>query len=345
MTLFPKTALFTLPLLAYSLFAGAAQDTSAPAEAPAEAPAPKVDVVIDMKPALIEGVAPFVVERGVGEPDLLVPRGEHLGFGVHVALGPIGATVGSVDLDSGVEAYQQGLVLMVPNPEGKGKETAWLRAKAKGSYMWYDMKTVLDSRYLPKVWPSISHMYRQSGSENRRRESLFGVLDGKSQTSYRRDTSKGAPSGEQIWKPAEFRDIPVGSVDMLGAVYLSRTLLLSGQEEIVFPLLDKTTLWELTLRRGDKGIVEVPAGRFDAIEVILDPKPYPGEPDKDKEKFEGLFGIRGSIHLWVDVLTGVPVRITGTIPAGPVEIDVDIFLEVFEGTPDLFLPLPELKDD
>ncbi len=134
-------------------------------------------------------------------------------------------------------------------------------------------------------------------------------------------------------------------MDMLGAVYLSRTLLLSGEEEVVFPLLDRTTLWELTLRRGDRKVVEVPAGRFDAIEIILDPKHYPGEPEKDKEKFEGLFGIRGSIHLWVDVTTGVPVRIAGSIPAGPVDIDVDIFLEEFDGTPDLFKPLPALKDD
>jgi hypothetical protein len=170
---------------------------------------------------------------------------------------------------------------------------------------------------------------------------MFGVLDGRYQTSFRKDTNKGAPAGERIWQAAQFRDIPAESVDMLGAVYLARTLILSGEDELAFPLLDKTTLWELTLRLGDKRIVEVPAGRFDAVEVILDPKPYPGEPKKDKEKFEGLFGICGTIHLWVDQTTGVPVRIFGTIPAGPVEIDCDIFLTEFEGTPDLFQPLSE----
>ena len=342
MTMFSQNAALAIPLLALLLLGSAAVGHDATGD---EDAASTQKVAVHLKSALVDGVEPFLVDRGEGEPKLLVPRAEHLGFGVHVALGPIGATVGSVDLDSGVDAFQRSLVLMAPKEEGEARETAWLRAKANGSYLWYEMKTVLDSRYLPTVWPSISHLYRQSGSENRRRESLLGSLDGKSQTSYRSDTSKGAPSGERIWKAALFRDIPVGSVDMLGAVYLSRTLVLSGEDEISFPLLDKQTLWELTLRRGVSKTVEVPAGRFNAVEIILDPKPYPGEPEKEKEKFEGLFGIRGSIHLWVDVITGVPVRISGTIPAGPVDIDVDIFLEKFMGTPDLFTPLPALKND
>jgi hypothetical protein len=202
------------------------------------------------------------------------------------------------------------------------------------------MKTVLDSRYLAQQWPSISHQYRQSGSENRRREGLFGLLEGRTQSSYRADTSTGAPDGERIWREAVLRDIPKGTLDMLGAVYLSRVLLLSGEEELVFPLLDRTTLWELTLGLGERKVVEVPAGRFNAVEVILDPKPYEGEPESaKKKKFEGLFGIRGSIHLWVDEITGVPVRISGTIPAGPVSIECDIYLEEYTGTPDAFVPI------
>ena len=336
------------PLLALSLLGtltlGAGDDGTNPdVDQPVKVPTP---VVIDMVPAEVAGVAPFVVDRGKFEAALLVPRDEHLQFGIHVSLGPAGATVGKVNLDTGVEKFQKSLILFAPSDEGEGSETAWLRAKATGSYLWYDLKTILDARYLPKVWPSISYFYRQSGSENRRRESLLGQYEGRQQTSYRRDSSSGAPAGERIWKPAEFRDIPEGCIDMLGAVYLSRSLLLSGEDELSFPLLDKTTLWDLTLRKGESKVVDVPAGRFNAVEIVLDPSTYPGEPEKDSEKFEGLFGIKGSIHLWVDELTGVPVRIAGTIPAGPVDIDCDIYLEKFEGTPTLFKPLEDsTKED
>ena len=342
MILIQQRSLLALTLLG-TLTVGAQDDGATPdVEQPVKVPTP---VVIDMKPAEVDGVSPFVVDRGKFNAALLVPLDEHLEFGIHVSLGPAGATVGTVNLDTGVEHFQKSLVLFAPSDEGEGSKTGWLRAKAKGSYLWYDLKTILDARYLPKKWPSISYFYRQSGSENRRRESLFGEREGRQQTSYRRDSSNGAPAGERIWQPAEFRDIPEGCIDMLGAVYLSRSLLLSGRDELSFPLLDKKTLWRLTLRKGESKVVDVPAGRFNAIEIILDPATYPGEPKKESEKFEGLFGIKGSIHLWVDELTGVPVRIAGTIPAGPVDIDCDIYLEKYSGTPTLFKPLEEPAED
>lgn len=295
---------------------------------------------VDGKPALS-------FKLGGEVPDLLIPRGEVLKFGVHVAVGPLGATVGTVKLESGVDPYVESLVLLAPQPQAGGakRETGWLRAKAEGGYLFYSMETVLDSRYLPRAWPSISHYYKQSGSENRRRESLIGKLDGRGQTSYRADTRHGAPTGQRIWKKPVFRDVPDGAVDMLGAVYLARTLLESGDEKLSFPLLDKTTLWKMTLERGEEKQLEVPLGTFDAVEIKLIPGAWPGEPELESGKFRGLFGIRGSIHLWVEKTTGVPIRIQGDVPAGPVTINCDIYLEEATGTPDAFKPVPEAKTD
>jgi hypothetical protein len=274
-------------------------------------------------------------------PELLIPRGEHLEYGVHVEVGPVGATVGKVFLDTGVEPYRESMVLLGGGGGGE-RETGWLKAKAEGSYLFYDLETVLESRYLPQAWPNISYYYRQSGSENRRREIQLGELDGGFRSTYRSDTSKGAPRGQRIWAPLTERDVPVGTMDMLGAVYLARTLLLSeDREPLVFPLLDKTTLWQMTLSVGEEKVIEVPAGRFDAVEIKLEPTTWPGEPEVEKSKFRGLFGIRGTIQLWVERSTGVPVRIEGVIPAGPVNVDCDIFLKAATGTPDAFVSLPE----
>jgi len=305
-----------------------------------EAPATRAVSHVDGQPALS-------FELGGDSPALLVPRDERLEFGVHVAVGPVGATVGTVELASGVDPYVESLVLLAPSPatDGAARETGWLRAKAKGGYLWYDMETVLDSRYLPKDWPSISHFYRQSGSENRRRENMIGFNEGRQQTAYRADTRHGAPSGHRIWKPVTYRDVPAGTVDMLGAVYLARTLLESGQEKLSFPLLDKTKLWKMTLERGDERRLEVPLGTFDAIEIKLIPGTWPGEPEVESQKFQGLFGIRGSIHLWVEKKTGVPVRIQGDVPAGPVTIKCDIYLEHATGVPDAFQPVAAAAAD
>ena len=296
-------------------------------------PAPPVSGV-DGQPALS-------FQLGGDVPALLIPRAEKLEFGVHVAVGPVGATVGTVILESGVDPYVESLVFLAPvEPAGgEARETGWLRAKAKGGYLWYDMETVLDSRYLPKPWPAISHFYRQSGSESRRRENMVGLLEGRHQTAYRADTRHGAPAGKRIWKPVEYRDVPAGTVDMLGAVYLARTLLESGAEKLTFPLLDKKKLWKMTLERGQEKRLEVPLGTFDAIEIKLIPGTWPGEPEVESQKFQGLFGIRGSIHLWVEKKTGVPIRIQGDVPAGPVTIKCDIYLEKATGAPDAFQPV------
>lgn len=282
---------------------------------------------------------PMIFDLGGERPGLPIPRAEHLEFGVHVAVGPVGATVGTVTIDSGVDPYVESMVLLSPAvPTGEAqRETGWLRAKAEGSYLWYSMETVLDSRYLPMEWPKISHFYRQSGSENRRRESTIGLLDGRPQTAYRADTRHGAPSGQRIWKSEVYRDLPAGTVDMLGAVYLARALVASGDEKLSFPLLDKTDLWKMTLERGDEKQLEVPMGTFDAIEIKLIPGTWPGEPEVEAGKFRGLFGIRGSIHLWVEKSSGVPLRIEGSVPAGPVTIDCDIYLTNATGTPSNFL--------
>jgi hypothetical protein len=291
----------------------------------------------------VDGKAALAFDLGGGVPSLLIPRGEVLEFGVHVAVGPLGATVGTVKLESGVDPYVESLLLLAPTPtaDGPSKETGWLRAKADGGYLFYSMETILDSRYLPKAWPLISHFYKQSGSENRRKESLIGMRDGRFQTSYRADTKHGAPAGQRIWKSAEFRDVPEGSVDMLGAVYLARTLLASGDESLSFPLLDKDKLWQMTLERGEEKQLEVPAGTYDAVEIKLIPSTWPGEPEAESKKFRGLFGIRGSIHLWVDKTTGVPIRIQGDVPAGPVTVNCDIYLEKSTGTPDAFMTIAE----
>ena len=302
------------------------------------------------------------LDRGESALPLWVPPEETLDFLVEISVGPIrGANVGTVELSTGVEAYRSGLPLPGQRIEDEGR-TGWLRSQAKGGHLGYEVEHEYLSRHLPSAWPRVVFRDTQKGSENRRRELKIGLRDGDTTTVYRRDSHcewcerrehfvggafpwqgeqhcQGCKRGEhRVWVDPETRTLPAESVDMLSAVYLARSLLLEGREQVTFPLVDKTRLWSVTLERGERKVVRTPAGRFDAYKVVLSVQLPEGEPETDSQ-FEGLFGIRGNIDIWVHATTGVPVAIGGEVPVGPLRLDVSVSLRDFEGTPPAFGPV------
>ena len=289
--------------------------------------------------AVQASVAPLALERGSGLAPYHAPRQEKLTFRVHVDVAMLEAAIGTVTLESNVEPYSDG-VLGGGEEGAEGLETAVLRCHAKGDYSLYSMDATIETRILPLSDPRITYRYTHTGTERRRREIQISERDGEVFSAYRRDTSKGAPKGKRIWKKRKERPVPEGTIDMLSAVYFARELMQRDLSSLSFPLIDKDRVWQMTLTRGKEQRLELPMGVFDAVEVVLMPSVYPGEEiDPEKvESFVGLFGIKGSIHLWVERNTGVPLRIQGSLPAGPVTLGVDIVLQDATGTPDLFLP-------
>ncbi len=286
-------------------------------------------------------VRDFVVTGGANVPEIRVPRNELLVFRARVALGPLEATAGKVELAARVVPYREGLLVPTDDAPGAQRETAEIEVHAVGQHDFYSLDATILTRHLPKDWPRVSYRQTQAGSENRRRELLVGRKEGVETVSYRKDTTDGAPAGTRIWRKPRSREIPEGAVDMLTAVMLVRTLIQDDLEEMRFPLLDKLHIWEMRLRRGERKRMQTRAGTFDVVEIVLEPEPYPDEDvDEERErKFEGLLGIRGSIHLWVEESSGVPVRIQGDLPAGILELGIDVELERYEGTPESFRPV------
>jgi hypothetical protein len=136
--------------------------------------------------------------------------------------------------------------------------------------------------------------------------------------------------------------VPEGTLDMLTAVFQARTLIREKKESLTFPLVDKDRIWKLCLRRGQERRMETTSGTyFDVVEVVLEPEPYPGETVSEKaERFEGVFGINGTIHLWVEKHTGVAVRIQGDLPVGDViTLGIDVVLDSYSDTPEGFAPV------
>src|SRR5262249_31196726 len=164
-------------------------------------------------------------------------------------------------------------------------------------------------------------------SEHRQRELKLGVLDGKSTLIYRADGHcKGCTNTEhfvesawiwgkpyhcekckraehRVWDAPKTRAIPAGTVDLLTAGDLAGSVVRDGGTSTTFPVLDRMRLWTLTILRGETKTIEVPAGKFRCALVQLKTALPPGEPP-DKDGFTGLFGIRGTIKIWMDAATG-----------------------------------------
>lgn len=307
------------------------------------------------------------LERGPGQLGLLIPRGEELSFEVEIDLGALGEpTVGKVTLSSGAEPYIEGLPTRGGGAKRSGKEVGWIKSTARGNHLGYELDHELYVRHLPQVMPRVLLTDTQKGSENRRRKLKLGVVEEKLVATYEHDghckekdcknlehfveskwiwgkpyhCEKCKKMEHRIWKPAQTREIPPGTLDMLSAVYLARTMVREGVENVTFPLVDKQKLWTVDLTRAKKTkVLEVPAGRFECTQVKLVTRIPEGEP-KDGEGFQGLFGIQGTIQIWFDSKTGVPVLISGTLPV-PVLGDLDVRVELakYKGTPEAFGPI------
>jgi len=294
-------------------------------------------------PATLPG--PYRFEPGAEVPALLIPRDERLVYHTYIDANIISAYVGDVTQTCTV-TQQQPSILAAESAPSAG-ETASIKLFASGSYLWYELESTLETRILPQEWPRLFYQQVSKSSQTRRREVLLGQKDGKPVSSYRGDTKKGAPEGTRIWRAAKERTVPEGTLDMLSAVLQARTLIREKLDSMTFPLIDTDRLWKLRLRRGEERRMETKDGVFfDVVEVVLEPEPYPDESLSAKaQRFEGVFGINGSIHLWVEKNTGVAVRIQGDLPIGDViTLGVDVVLDSFSGTPEGFGPVQPSKE-
>lgn len=288
-------------------------------------------------PALPPG--PYRFEPGAGVPALLIPRAERLVYRAYLDTGIFMANVGTVTQTCAVVERGPSVLETDPAPAG---ETASIQLLASGSYAWYELESTLETRILPQDWPRLTYQSVSKSSQTRRREILLGTKDGKPISSYRGDTKNGAPAGTRIWRQPKERSVPAGTLDMLTAVFQARTLIREKKDTLSFPLIDKDRLWKLRLRRGEERRMETVDGTyFDVVEVVLEPEPFPGETVSDKaQRFEGVFGINGSIHLWAEKKTGVAVRIQGDLPVGDlITLGIDVVLDSYSDTPEGFAPV------
>ena len=290
---------------------------------------------------------PLVVELDAGLPPLVIPRDERLSFQVRV--GPL--PVGKVHMEAEVVDAPQGGVVLTKDRESRAATghgaVAHMVTRAQGDYKLYNLDAEIETRIHPQRWPWIVYRFEQRGTKKYKRILNIGYQDEKPRVSYARDTEDGAPKGSRIMKEPKTRDLPVPALDMLSAVYYARAMTREERLYLSFPVADKLDVWEIRLSRRKTGVIETDAGSFEGVQILLDPKPWKDEVLGEKaaaktKRFEGLFGLQGSIELWVERETGIPLRISGDIPVGPLELTIDVSLQSYSGT---VLPLARRRRD
>lgn len=313
----------------------------------------------------------LIFDRGEGLLPISVPRDEELTMDVLIDVGVLGdLDAGDVVLSSGVEPYSVGLpsAHASESTAAPKRETGWVKSYATGGYLGYSLKHELNTRLLPQGFPWLFYKDTQAGTENRRRELRIGTRDGAYTAEFRSDGHcKGCDNPEhfieskwlwgdaahckkckklehRVWHAAESRTVPAGTVDMLSAVYLARTLVRNNVLETSFPVMNDETIWTVSLKRGPRKRIETPAGKFDCQQIVLSttfPAEFntPAEVEDQKKKggqFSGLFGIQGNIKIWLEANTGVPVLIEGDLPVPLPLVDklhVSVQLKSFKGVP------------
>jgi len=174
------------------------------------------------------------------------------------------------------------------------------------SWFFYDVHDRAYSRIDTKGGFSRSHSVLRNEGEIKAGERMrFSYDIGNMEASYERLRSDGQ------WRA--YRIPLTGKVlDPLAALYYLRALKLGSLQPgnvVYLPICAEARVWDTALKvisveRRDAGYLK---GRQC---VVFEPE----------AEFRGLFERKGGMRVWVDVATGIPLRMAVEIPIGPAEV-------------------------
>ncbi len=134
-----------------------------------------------------------------------------------------------------------------------------------------------------------------------------------------------------VWKVRGKHETKEPFLDMLTALFVARTCEFSVGSSFVVPVVQDRDRWYVTVTAVKEQKVTVDAGTFNCLQVILQPK---SAVEGQKEgRFTGLFGINGSIKVWLDKKTRLPVRILGSIPFAFMDLHCEVCLRKIQAQP------------
>jgi hypothetical protein len=195
-----------------------------------------------------------------------------------------------------------------------GREAYRFDARALGRYVIYTLDIRLSSIVDAASLKSLLFQRREVGSEKREYQIIFdrNAL----RAVYRRKPGRFTSVEAMDKTPWENRStFPIRPEvnDILYTLYLARDIGDAVGAKKNYWLVEKTHIWKTTVTAtGEKRLDLGRAGTFDALKIAIEPD-YTGEREL-KEKFSGLFGVEGSLEVWVDKKTRIPLIVRGQVP-------------------------------
>lgn len=196
----------------------------------------------------------------------------------------------------------------------EGKEVYRIDARALGHYIIYTLDIRLQSTIDAGSLRSLYFHRRQVGSEKWEYEVVFDREARRG--TYRR--KKGDFKTVEEMDVAEWdepKSFPFeGDLnDILYTAYFARDIGDKVGTSRNYYLVEKDYVWKVLVTIVEEKVLDLgKAGKFDAIRLAVQPD-Y--SKDKETEKdFAGLFGVEGSLILWVDKKTRVPLIVQGRVP-------------------------------
>jgi hypothetical protein len=261
-------------------------------------------------------------------PERRVPSfevGEELQYKARVWKGVswLGMDVGDATFRTHKETYE-------------GRPAYRFDARAEGGGFGYDVTTVIESFISAEDGMPLRYSYSQAGSETQSKRLEFEPSSGKIDywrfnhcwdgncgiAAHYHDgvhcgKRKCEDESHRVWQRRFEHANQPQTYDMLSAVYLARTLDLGAGPQTL-RIVDNDTVYDVDVKVVKEEKIKTDAGKFRTQCIVLEPRLVSAGADakQKNEKFRGLFGMSGSIRIWIDKDSRAPVRISGTIPFG-----------------------------
>jgi len=131
-------------------------------------------------------------------------------------------------------------------------------------------------------------------------------------------------AAHESWMTKKVHEVDEPYVDLLSSIYVARTATFPVEgEPMIIPAVNDDHRWLVEVHKLQRKELKVAEGTYDAIELSLTPVASDGDK---KKRFKGLFGIHGSLRVWVDAESRKPLLIQGTLPVSVLDLKARIEL-------------------
>lgn len=150
-----------------------------------------------------------------------------------------------------------------------------------------------------------------------------GPIPWGTRTKHCSDRDCGTASHES-WVTKKVHEVDKPYVDLLSSIYVARTAAFPEDgTPMIIPAVNDDHRWLVEVRQMQRRELTVIEGTYDAIELSLTPMASDGD---EKKRFKGLFGIHGTLRVWIDATSRKPLLIQGTLPVSVLDLKARIEL-------------------